>query len=413
MSILPTPRMDAASLKPLSVQLIALAVPAFVLPVDYHMNTAAFTAAQWRYLLGLIEQYQALPLVSQNGHLEGLLQENHFLKPGLANLYQQKPVHFSAEAITALFAQAHRDQVSLDTRQQLADAQILLYKTQLPLIPILNEDGCYTGFCASRKALLEFVDGQMKPERIGGMATPLGVYMTSGVHSSGAGWPGLLLTGALFAVLLNALDWLYLVFYSAVFAVIPELFTGGPAVSGIIETTLMYGFLLGALLLLVRLTPMSALHAAEHMTINAIESGLPLTSEHIRTQPRVHQRCGTNLMVYLSGIQLGISYLMVLRPHISLWGELIMMAVWAGVLWRFGRQAGTWLQTHVTTKIPSEAQLASGIKAGEQLLAKFRQSPHGSPTWYQRLWGAGLLQLLGAFLAVHGLISWFTLLLSK
>jgi hypothetical protein len=55
------------------------------------------------------------------------------------------------------------------------------------------------------------------------------------------------------------------------------------------------------------------------------------------------------------------------------------------------------LQRNFTTREPSNDQLASGIRAGLELLEKFDERPHGMPKVWQRIWGSGLLHMLAAF----------------
>ncbi|MGO5014128.1 DUF1385 domain-containing protein [Niallia sp. Sow4_A1] len=49
--------------------------------------------------------------------------------------------------------------------------------------------------------------------------------------------------------------------------------------------------------LLIKISPIGKYHGAEHKTISAFESGLNLTLENVREQPRVHKDCGTNQAV--------------------------------------------------------------------------------------------------------------------
>lgn len=45
-------------------------------------------------------------------------------------------------------------------------------------------------------------------------------------------------------------------------------------------------------------------HGAEHMTIFAYESGLPLTVENVRAQSRLHPRCGTTFLVMVIAVSI-------------------------------------------------------------------------------------------------------------
>lgn len=48
---------------------------------------------------------------------------------------------------------------------------------------------------------------------------------------------------------------------------------------------------------IINLSPIGQYHSAEHMCANAYDKGLNLTIEHVKSQPRVHKDCGTNLVI--------------------------------------------------------------------------------------------------------------------
>ncbi len=48
--------------------------------------------------------------------------------------------------------------------------------------------------------------------------------------------------------------------------------------------------------LLLRLVPLSGTHAAEHQVVHCIERHAPLVPDCVRAMPRVHPRCGTNCL---------------------------------------------------------------------------------------------------------------------
>lgn len=49
--------------------------------------------------------------------------------------------------------------------------------------------------------------------------------------------------------------------------------------------------------LFIKISPIGRFHGAEHMTANAFDSGLNLTLENVKMQPRTHNDCGTNLVI--------------------------------------------------------------------------------------------------------------------
>lgn len=283
----------------------------------------------------------------------------------------------------------------------LQEAALLFERNGSVLIPLINKDGKYTGRCASLAMLERLKQGELRPPRIGGLATPLGVYMTSGFYTSGAGRKGLLATGVLFGVLSRFLELFSLALFSLLTMLYPPILLLPPGEQGMLEG----GLLVVSLLALIRITPIAGLHAAEHMTINAMEQGLKLTEPLVRTQPREHQRCGTNLVVFLTGIQIMALSVYFALGRMSVLGLLLYATFWLWIVLTFWKPAGLWLQRYFTTKNPTPAQLASGIRAGQELLDQFNARPHGMPGFWRRLWGAGFFQMLAAFIGTFWLMG--------
>jgi hypothetical protein len=67
------------------------------------------------------------------------------------------------------------------------------------------------------------------------------------------------------------------------------------------------------------------------------------------------------------------------------------------------RQVGTFLQQYFTTRKASRKQIASGIAAGEDLLAKFRQNTNRTVKLPLRIWRMGFLQMFAGVGIVAGL----------
>lgn len=308
-------------------------------------------------------------------------------KTGLRALYEENSERFQVPVVP--------DNTSI------SGAEPLFRQATAGFLPIVDQKGRYTGRCVSLASLSRLKVGALRPPRVGGLATPLGVYMTSGFYASGAGWKGLIATGLLFGLFARFLEWIALALFSVLIMLYPpiQLLPAGE------QTILEGGLLLASLMALIRLSPISGLHAAEHMTINAIEQDLPLTESMIRTQSREHQRCGTNLVIFLFGIQvLGLSiYFGWSRMNVL--GLLLYSGFWLWLLFTSWKRSGLWMQRHFTTKDPSSAQLASGMKAGQELLNKFAAKPHGVPSLLRRLWGAGLFQMMASFMLSFWLIG--------
>jgi uncharacterized protein YqhQ len=156
------------------------------------------------------------------------------------------------------------------------------------------------------------------------------------------------------------------------------------------------------LLIIIRFSPLSGLHAAEHQTIHVIEKGLPLTPENVLAQPRAHRRCGTNIMVGLVGIEMGISGVVTIE---AVEYQIIFFVIWLILLIVGWQQMGQLIQRIFTTARPNRSQVESAIKAGKQLIERYRERPHGAPNIWQRIWGSGMLQIMVSF----GLTYWISL----
>ena len=141
-----------------------------------------------------------------------------------------------------------------------------------------------------------------------------------------------------------------------------------------------------------------AYHGAEHKTIRCYEAGLPLTVENVRTQTRLHPRCGTSFLLVVMVISILIfsiasSLLLTLIPALNgLKGgflyRLIMIAFklillplvvaityeinrWAGrhdnAFTRVLTAPGMWMQ-NFTTNEPDDSMIEVGIAAVQAVL---------------------------------------------
>ncbi len=236
-----------------------------------------------------------------------------------------------------------------------------------------------------------------RPPMIGGMATPWGVYLTNGSLQAGAG--NLALAGA--GAVLGSLIALAYVSVGVGSWALQKVF-GWPLFmiwNGADPARLTLAncgwFLLHALslllfLLLVRSIPLAKYHAAEHQAVHAMERGESLSVEVVRRMPRVHPRCGTNLMA--AGLVFGLVTLAVGSLQIS-WLDptdgLLVGALAALFTWR---SVGAWLQEHFTTAIASDRHLLNGIRAAENLEEMYLLSPPGVPSISRRIWCSGMVQ---------------------
>lgn len=233
------------------------------------------------------------------------------------------------------------------------------------IVLVVSDDWPVGTVCASD--LLAGPLPDVQPPFLGGMATPFGVYLTTGSVGAGVGPLGLVASGALlFALFLVG---------SIAAALLAPMFGGAPWLYDTIAVAVF--------LILLRLMPLAGTHAAEHKVVHAIERGEPLTPEVVKRMPRVHPRCGTNLAAAAS-LFVGLASAPIftdLEPRLLLAGAVTLFA------WR---PLGNALQRWITTRPPNALQVASGIRAGKQIMERVRTSNRRPPTVLQRIYYSGL-----------------------
>jgi CBS domain-containing protein len=256
-----------------------------------------------------------------------------------------------------------------------------------PAAPVVDLYGRYLGM-VSRGELLSAMMGALRPPLVGGMATPFGVYLTDGTRRAGVGDLALLSTGVFLGLIQVLGSWLGYRAAVTALLLLGRLAPGwSTALLGSLPVVLPPPFLYATLSLLCfgvlfRLSWITGYHAAEHQVVHAIEQGDDLKPEIVRTKPRVHPRCGTNLMA-------AFGIFMILER----WGPPLAF-VGALLTWRF---FGSLLQQYVTTRPARESELASGIFAGRQLLERYQTGVGVHATGWRRLWNMGLLQVAAGF----------------
>ena len=310
----------------------------------------------------------------------------------------------------------------LTVNEDLAVEQIAdVFREQgYKVLPVVDSLGEYRGML-SRSDVLAVVMGTISPATLGGMATPLGVYLTTGNLRAGPGDLGLFLTGAAL-MLINYLSlgimylvaWLVQNYTSLPWFTIALGSDFGPNMVYFGKLSWWAGAFsalqLALFLFLFRSLPLTGYHAAEHQVVHAIEEGQELTLEKVRTMPRVHPWCGTNLFALLIIVVILVPALTSTWQAISRPGSgggesgmtaagLVALLIFLALTWRW---IGRVLQQYVTTRPASEKQLLNAIAAGEQLLSAYRQEPGGRRTVARRIWSMGLIQVIAGF----GSIGW-------
>jgi hypothetical protein len=228
-----------------------------------------------------------------------------------------------------------------------------------------------------------------RPPMVGGMATPFGVYLTTGAISGGAGGWALVATGAL----------LFFMLAMANFAVIPlTLFLDARGVPEWVTVAVGGAMPIAIFMLLMRLVPLAGTHAAEHQVVHALERGEELRPEVVRRMPRVHPRCGTNLAVGAM-LFLGIfSSEWVVSTEV----RFMVAALTALMFWR---RLGSVVQLWITTRPPSEKQVRNGIRAAEQLLHNYAHSRNIAVSPFHRIWRSGILHVVAGSMLCYAIIA--------
>lgn len=298
--------------------------------------------------------------------------------------------------------------VALPAATPAREALTFLREAGLDEAVVLEPGGGISGI-VSLAALVNALHGRIKPALIGGMATPFGVYLTGGGARGGVGDLALMSAG---------------VFIAGLHAVAAVLAEGLLALPGRVPRTDALARWLGSItpeqgefvfimvtmalfVALFRFSWVTGFHAAEHQVVHTLEAGDDLRPDIVANKPRVHPRCGTNLV---AGMFLLLTLLSVekppfevplLQPLLRGIAELNPLAALLLTAF-FWRRLGSWLQQHVTTQRANAAQLDSGIAAAEELLQRYAARAGERLTLPRRLWNMGMVQVFAGYLLVAG-----------
>lgn len=328
-----------------------------------------------------------LPVVSELGSLIGILSDTDILKA----------IEGGVSLDSSVKRIMWRDPLTIRTSGTCGQAlDLLLTKenTEGTVLVVIDEQNYPLGI-VSALDIITCNSSELRPNTVGGMATPFGVYLTDGAMSAGVPSYTLIVTGALLfgSLMVTSSLATYLIEQAVLAHYLPI---------GATYCTSALGLFL--FLVLIRLSPLSGMHAAEHMVVHAIERGERLVPELVSKMPRVHPRCGTNLAVAI-GLFLGIANLGLFSdPEIN----LIVTLVVTLILWR---PLGNLLQLFLTTKPPSSKQIEGGILAGKELIEKYQNSPVYSPSVISKLIHSGIFHIILGSVVTYFLIELiFTLL---
>ncbi len=328
-----------------------------------------------------------LPVVA-DGQVVGIVDEERLFALSLNSHHRRQVADLMMPVPTVLI-----------TEMPITQAAWMLQRSGLRALPVVDAMGRLRGVVTRSDVASALLRG-LRPPRIGGMATPFGVYLTTGNHRGGVGDFALMTTGvvmalclvaarAITAFTLYALDALLntrlFSAYLTGIGTIPAAPWGGSWLDLVPWAEILLFFLL------MRMLPLTGYHGAEHQVVHAIERGEDLVPEAVSRMPLEHPRCGTNLAALM---------LLLTTIAVSHAPAPLMVVLVIGTL-LFWRQAGMLLQRLFTVKRPTPQQLLSGLRAGQQLLERFQHQPSRFVPLPMQVWNMGFLQVLvGAWLTL-------------
>lgn len=354
---------------PLSVPVHVLMRPVTVLPASASLLRAADVLRSVDYPLLPVSDDGRLIGAITNGQLAHALSVGQDPLEPIADLpLIEPPLVFGSESGAAALR-----------RFSLTGASALF---------VVNPDGTIIGVVTPAD-LFPKLRVSHRPALVGGMATPFGVYLTTGAIGAGVGPYALAATGALMAVMLVAAT-------MATDAIVGLLIDR--AIHDVVLLTIHNMLPLLLFLVGMRLIPLSGIHAAEHMTVHAIEREEPLELQTVKRMSRIHPRCGTNLAV-AAGIFFGVLSIEWI-PTLEL-RMLVALIVASSLRLPLGSLVQRWF----TTRPPTDRQVQLGIQAGRELLKKYQSQPSGpAPVWL-RIWSSGIFFVIAGSSVVIALAS--------
>lgn len=281
----------------------------------------------------------------------------------------------------------------------LDEVRAALAESGEPALVILDDRDRYLG-TVSVADLLAPSPVPPRPASVGGMATPWGVYLSGGGVRGGVGQTALLASGVVLGLLLGgahaaaglvaigvqrATGWpLFTVWNSAR----PSGEGLGPGLAWMLAQAMA----LPVFLLALRLCPLTGYHAAEHQAVHAMERGEPLEPGVVRRMPRIHPRCGTNLIAGVLVFAAVMQSVMLLHGvGLDAADGALLGAVAAAFTWR---RLGALLQQYFTTRPATDRQIESGVAAAREVQSRYLSAVPTRAALPGRLWLMGLPQTM-------------------
>lgn len=244
--------------------------------------------------------------------------------------------------------------------------------------------------------------------RIGGTAMPGGVHFSSGNYGTGPNYllfltgVSILGLGAVAMTLAYVVTWLvgYLIGLPLADSLmgLPIL---GVARDLVLAQIGIYLLTFMSFLVVLRASPMSGYHGAEHKVVHCLETYGVLDRALARSCPRAHRRCGT---VLLSGF-LPLPFIAIPLLSQPYWGLPAAVAV-VFVGWMLRFRVGFWIQNVFTTKEPTEHQLGVALRAAELLLERWRRDPYLRLPLWRAIWVRGYPQMVAGVIVATQILGW-------
>lgn len=309
--------------------------------------------------------------VTQDGKLLGVLTQGSLVQIIGGDFSRDEPVERFIQPLPAVSNRV----TGVEALRQLEGNQVLVVVDDHDHVCGLLTPSCFIGTVVSPE----------RPPMVGGMATPFGVYLTTGsVRGGKSGWY-LFSTG------------MFLMVFFGVGNEAMTFVTRGLPNTWLVELVVSM-FTVLIMLCVFRLLPIAGYHAAEHMVVHALERDEALTPEVVARMPRVHPRCGTNLAVAVT-----MFTTIAFTPWIKGPEFRIVIALMATLfLWK---TIGSFVQFWFTTKVPNQKQIESGIAAGEELLEKYATATNRNVSPLTRIINSGLIHVIAGSNAALG-IAW-------
>ena len=144
----------------------------------------------------------AVPVITITGNIVGFVTEKD-----LANFIAlQSVAGWSELKRLSIDSLVTKSSLVVQNTASLEEISSEFTNKNVELIPVVNDLSLYTGYCITPFRLVTYAANSIKPRTIGGLATPLGVYLTDGYHNAGAGVLGLVLTGVAFSIVINLIS---------------------------------------------------------------------------------------------------------------------------------------------------------------------------------------------------------------